>query len=155
DPAGPAHAPGRARRSPRAHRGPAGRHQLPQGTKPQVSPCGTECRPPPPHGGGLDRTSPVCGLARRAVRARRATRTPLLPALPPAPGPAALAPAPGDWRPAVRRGWGGRRLAELRRPVTETYGNRCHICALPINLALRYPHPGSLSLDHVLPRSRG
>jgi len=55
----------------------------------------------------------------------------------------------------VRRGWGGRRLAELRRLVTETYGNRCHICALPINLALRYPHPGSLSLDHVLPRSRG
>lgn len=55
----------------------------------------------------------------------------------------------------MRRGWGGRRLAGLRRLVTQTYGSRCHICTLPINLALAYPHPLSLSLDHVLPRSRG
>lgn len=43
----------------------------------------------------------------------------------------------------------------MRRLVTEAYGNRCHICTLPINLALAYPHPLSLSLDHLLPRSRG
>ena len=31
----------------------------------------------------------------------------------------------------------------------------CHICELPVDRALGWPHPWSVSLDHVIPLSRG
>jgi 5-methylcytosine-specific restriction endonuclease McrA len=31
----------------------------------------------------------------------------------------------------------------------------CGLCAQPINLALRWPHPQSGSVDHITPRSLG
>lgn len=52
-------------------------------------------------------------------------------------------------------GWGGRKVGDLRRAVVEAYGSVCWLCRLPINLALRYPRRGSLSIEHVLPRSYG
>lgn len=51
--------------------------------------------------------------------------------------------------------WGGRKVSRLRRQVLATYGNRCWLCHDPIDLRLRHPHPGSLTPDHVVPRSLG
>lgn len=51
--------------------------------------------------------------------------------------------------------WGGRKVETLRRQVVATYGNRCWLCHGPIDLTLRSPKAGSLTLDHVLPRSMG
>lgn len=53
------------------------------------------------------------------------------------------------------RRWGGRRTQALRRLVLAAYGARCHLCGDAIDLALRKPDPLSLSIDHVVPRSRG
>ena len=38
--------------------------------------------------------------------------------------------------------------AELRK-----WDNVCHICRLPIDMQLRYPHPLSWSADHKVPTS--
>lgn len=34
-------------------------------------------------------------------------------------------------------------------------GGLCGICQLPIDRALRWPHPASASIDHILPLSKG
>lgn len=53
--------------------------------------------------------------------------------------------------------WGGRRIAVLRRRVVEVYGTACHLCgtetADPAEVG--HLHPLALSLDHLVPRSRG
>lgn len=51
--------------------------------------------------------------------------------------------------------WNGRRAQRMTRIVTATYGLRCHICLQEIDPALRRPHPQSLSIDHLVPQSRG
>lgn len=51
--------------------------------------------------------------------------------------------------------WGGRKVANMRAEVVATYGNRCHLCRGLIDLRLRHPHPGSLTPDHLVPRSLG
>ena len=42
----------------------------------------------------------------------------------------------------------------LREFKNEGYIN-CGICGLPINLSLPYPHPWSLTIDHVTPIAKG
>lgn len=42
----------------------------------------------------------------------------------------------------------------LRDCKEEGYIN-CSICGLPINLSLQYPHPWSLTIDHVIPIAKG
>lgn len=51
--------------------------------------------------------------------------------------------------------WGGRRIAGLRRAVIAEYGAVCVHCHGVIDLDRRHPDPLSLSIDHVVPRSRG
>ena len=43
--------------------------------------------------------------------------------------------------------WGGKRVPLLRRAVIDTYGRVCWLCHQPID--------GTVSVDHVLPRSKG
>lgn len=67
------------------------------------------------------------------------------------------------WPDAARRGDEARRarLAGVEseafdsREIFERDGWLCGICELPVDAALRFPDPGSPSLDHVLPLSRG
>lgn len=42
-----------------------------------------------------------------------------------------------------------------RRKVFERDHWRCYICAMRVDKRLRWPHPMSASLDHVVPMSRG
>lgn len=51
--------------------------------------------------------------------------------------------------------WGGALVARMRRLVIETYGTTCWLCHQPIDITLPASHPRGLTLDHVLPRSRG
>lgn len=51
--------------------------------------------------------------------------------------------------------WGGRRAAALRRRIVEIYGSTCHLCQEPIDLSLSFPHPLSLTADHLVPQARG
>ena len=59
--------------------------------------------------------------------------------------------------------WGGRKVARLRRQVVATYGARCYLngpyCretgSRAIDLRLRFPHRGSLSIEHVDARRFG
>lgn len=59
--------------------------------------------------------------------------------------------------------WGGRKVAKLRRLVVATYGARCYLngpyCtetgSRAIDLRLRWPHRGSLSIEHVDARRFG
>lgn len=39
--------------------------------------------------------------------------------------------------------------------VVQAYGHNCWLCHQPIDLDLPRHHPRALSVDHVLPRSRG
>lgn len=43
--------------------------------------------------------------------------------------------------------WGGRKVTRLRQQVVEMYGRTCHLCHQPIL--------GTVSIDHVIPRSKG
>ena len=43
--------------------------------------------------------------------------------------------------------WGGRKVPRLRALVVATYGRTCHLCHQPIL--------GTVSIDHVIPRSKG
>jgi len=43
--------------------------------------------------------------------------------------------------------WGGRKVPRLRQQVVDYYGTVCWICRAPIT--------GTVSIDHVIPRSRG
>lgn len=53
----------------------------------------------------------------------------------------------------------GRRTARLRPGIPSRllgqYGGRCGICRLPIDQALRWPHPLCLTLDHIHPLAAG
>lgn len=51
--------------------------------------------------------------------------------------------------------WGGRLVQRAHRLVVEVYGARCYWCSQPIDLTLRWPHPYSLSVEHLVPRSKG
>lgn len=42
-----------------------------------------------------------------------------------------------------------------RDDIFERDGWICYLCKLPVDKTLRFPHPGSASLDHVLTLSRG
>lgn len=44
-------------------------------------------------------------------------------------------------------GWGGRKVTRMRTLVIHTYGRTCWLCNLPIM--------GTVSVDHVIPRSKG
>lgn len=46
-------------------------------------------------------------------------------------------------------------MADLRPAVVAAYGARCVHCGGRIDLGRAWPDPLSLSLDHVVPRSRG
>lgn len=47
------------------------------------------------------------------------------------------------------------RIKRLRPAILERDGNVCHICRATIDLALRFPHPLSLTIDHVFPVNAG
>lgn len=51
--------------------------------------------------------------------------------------------------------WSGRKIPELTKLVVEAYGLRCWLCHRPALLGVHHLHPGRLTIDHVLPRSRG
>lgn len=48
------------------------------------------------------------------------------------------------------RGRARKRIAALVRA-----GEPCHLCQRPIDLSLKYPHPMSFVVDHVVPTSLG
>ncbi len=59
-------------------------------------------------------------------------------------------------------GWGGRKVARLRRVVLAAYGPVCYLngpyCrehGRAIDLSLRFPHRGSFTIEHTDPRSAG
>lgn len=52
-------------------------------------------------------------------------------------------------------GWNGATVRRLKPVVIDVYGIRCWLCGKGIDLALFHPHPGSFSIDHVVPRSKG
>ena len=45
--------------------------------------------------------------------------------------------------------------ARILRDFKEEGYINCSICGLPINLSLPYPHPWSLTIDHVTPIAKG
>lgn len=55
----------------------------------------------------------------------------------------------------MSRRWGGRRVRQLAQAVVLMHGITCWLCHQPIDLRLAHPASGSLSVDHVVPRSRG
>lgn len=48
-----------------------------------------------------------------------------------------------------------RELLALRARLLEASGGRCGICHLAIDATLRWPHPLSATLDHIVPLSAG
>ena len=53
--------------------------------------------------------------------------------------------------------WGGRKVASKRDRLIAMYGQNlvCVHCGMSIPLQLRYPHPLSLSVEHLVPRAHG
>lgn len=51
--------------------------------------------------------------------------------------------------------WGGRKVSELKWLVASTWGTRCWVCDLPIDMRRRWPDPLSPSVEHTKPRSKG
>jgi len=51
--------------------------------------------------------------------------------------------------------WGGRKVASKRRRVIEVWGTVCWLCRKPCLTSVRPLHPLYLTLDHVVPRSKG
>ena len=51
--------------------------------------------------------------------------------------------------------WGGRKIARLRAAVIAAYGPVCVHCGRRIDLTVPSTDPAGLSLDHLIPRSRG
>ena len=51
--------------------------------------------------------------------------------------------------------WGGRKVASKRERVVAVYGSVCVHCGMSIPLQLRYPHPLSFSIEHLIPRAHG
>ena len=50
-------------------------------------------------------------------------------------------------------GWAWRRARA--RAIRASVDGCCAICGRPVDLQLQWPHPGSASVDHVIPVSRG
>lgn len=50
---------------------------------------------------------------------------------------------------------GAYRIKRLRPAILARDGNVCHLCRTAIDLALRFPHPLSLTIDHFIPISAG
>lgn len=46
-------------------------------------------------------------------------------------------------------------MRSLRALVVAEYGRTCHLCMTEIPDEAKHPHPLSLTLDHILPRSLG
>jgi 5-methylcytosine-specific restriction endonuclease McrA len=55
----------------------------------------------------------------------------------------------------IRRRRTAARIRRLRPRLLERYGGRCGICNRPIDLALHWMHPQSLTIDHIHPISAG
>uniref|UniRef100_UPI00338F75DE HNH endonuclease n=1 Tax=Mobiluncus sp. TaxID=47293 RepID=UPI00338F75DE len=57
--------------------------------------------------------------------------------------------------------WGGRKVRDLARLAVSVYGSRCCYCHEPIDPIYSdesiygHNHPRRLSLEHLIPRSRG
>jgi 5-methylcytosine-specific restriction endonuclease McrA len=52
--------------------------------------------------------------------------------------------------------WGGREVARARDWLDITgRASTCHLCGERIDRWLKYPHLRSLSIDHIVPRSKG
>ena len=57
--------------------------------------------------------------------------------------------------------WGGRKVRDLARLAVSVYGSRCIYCKEPIladysnEAVYGHNHPKRLSLEHLVPRSRG
>lgn len=57
--------------------------------------------------------------------------------------------------------WGGRKVRDLARLAVSVYGSTCCYCHEPIDPAYStesiygHNHPKRLSLEHLIPRSRG
>ena len=49
----------------------------------------------------------------------------------------------------------GRKIRKTALALVSIYGDRCAKCGQRIDLTLRHPAPGSLSIGHQLPRARG
>ncbi len=71
---------------------------------------------------------------------------------------------PVSYRDGTIRRQGERRARKAGNPVEqginasallESQGGMCYLCLEHIDLSLQYPHPASLSVDHVLPISKG
>ncbi len=71
---------------------------------------------------------------------------------------------PVSYRDGTIRRQGERRARKAGNPVEqgisasvllELQGGICYLCLEHIDLSLQYPHPASLSVDHVLPISKG
>lgn len=52
-------------------------------------------------------------------------------------------------------GWNGRKIKRLANEVISMYGPVCWLCGLPIDLTLSRRALGGLTIDHVVPRSKG
>lgn len=72
------------------------------------------------------------------------------------------APSPGKrlsrreyavWRRCQEYGIPYQRVA--RKPVFDRDRWICQLCQEPVNPALKFPNPGSASLDHIIPLKRG
>lgn len=53
------------------------------------------------------------------------------------------------------RRWTGASARRTARLVVAEYGTRCHLCGQSIDLTVSHPDPKSLSIDHLVPQSRG
>lgn len=42
-----------------------------------------------------------------------------------------------------------------RSLIYERDGGICGLCHLPVDRSLKYPHPGSATVDHIIPITRG
>lgn len=62
--------------------------------------------------------------------------------------------AGGDYRKRARRA-GVKYEYINRQAIFERDGWRCHLCWLKVDQRLEYPHPRSVSLDHIIPMSLG
>lgn len=51
--------------------------------------------------------------------------------------------------------WSGRKIRALANQVVGMYGAVCWLCKQPIDLSVDRREPGGMSVDHVIPRSKG
>ena len=60
-----------------------------------------------------------------------------------------------DWTPKNHRRRTGAPVSWSKQQVVSTYGSVCHLCGEVIDMRLKWPNRWSLTMDHVLPISRG